>query len=279
MRIALSNIAWDASEDELVAALLAKYGIDAIDVAPGKYFHDVQNVIPADVDRVRDRWGGRGIHVTGMQALLFGTTGLNLFGCTGAQAAMFDHLTAVCRIASRLGATRLVFGSPRNRDRGALSDAEARAIAVPFFRRLGDVAGDHGVAFCLEPNPSRYGANFMIDSTETAAIVTEIAHRAIRMQLDTGALTINGEDPFQVIGTYAALIGHVHASEPDLVTLGDGGTDHAGVAAALLEHVPDQLVSIEMLPAKHESNMSAIERAIRTAIQFYRDPTGRGISA
>jgi D-psicose/D-tagatose/L-ribulose 3-epimerase len=36
MRIAISNIAWDVSEDEQVATLINKYGIDAIDVAPGK---------------------------------------------------------------------------------------------------------------------------------------------------------------------------------------------------------------------------------------------------
>ena len=38
IRLAVSNIAWDVSEDSEVAVLLRKYQIDAIDIAPGKYF-------------------------------------------------------------------------------------------------------------------------------------------------------------------------------------------------------------------------------------------------
>ncbi|MDO8812773.1 MAG: hypothetical protein Q7J38_12205, partial [Gallionella sp.] len=80
MRIAISNIAWDVAEDEAVAVLLNKYGIDMIDVAPGKYFPDPRIAGSFEISRVREWWRMRGIALAGMQALLFGTTGLNLFG-------------------------------------------------------------------------------------------------------------------------------------------------------------------------------------------------------
>jgi D-psicose/D-tagatose/L-ribulose 3-epimerase len=270
MRIAISNIAWDVAEDEAVAALLKKYGIDAIDVAPGKYFPDPMIVSITDITRVRDWWHQRGISIIGMQALLFGTTGLNLFGSNESQDAMLTHLAAVCRIGAGLGATKLVFGSPKNRDRSALSDDEARGKAIEFFRRLGDIACQHGVLVCLEPTPSCYGANFMTNTADTASIVSAVAHTAIRMQLDTGALSINYENARQVIKEYASLIGHVHASEPDLVTLGDGRTDHALVAETLRAYLPEQVVTIEMLLAKNESNLAAMERALIVAIRHYR---------
>lgn len=38
MRLAISNIAWEPAEDDAIASLLQRYGIDAIDIAPGKYF-------------------------------------------------------------------------------------------------------------------------------------------------------------------------------------------------------------------------------------------------
>ena len=41
MRLGLTNLAWDPSQDEAVAGLLARLGVDAIDVAPSKYFADV----------------------------------------------------------------------------------------------------------------------------------------------------------------------------------------------------------------------------------------------
>ena len=271
MRIAISNIAWDPTDDAMVAEILQQYQVDAIDIAPGKYFADPKTATAQDIQAVRQQWQARGIEITGMQALLFGTTGLNVFGADDIQRALLAQLEGVCRVAEGLGATRLVFGSPRNRDRSGLSDDQALAQARDFFRRLGDVAATRGVQICLEPNPPRYGANFMIDSDSTAAVVRAVEHPAIRMQLDTGALTINEEDAARVLEEHAELIGHVHASEPDLVTLGEGGTNHEGIAFALTRRLPEQVVSIEMLPAKQGSNLAALERGVQVVVKAYRD--------
>jgi sugar phosphate isomerase/epimerase len=91
------------------------------------------------------------------------------------------------------------------------------------------------------------------------------------MQLDAGALNINGEDPAAVLQDCANLIGHVHASEPDLLPLGDGGTDHDKVFAALAQHLPNHVVTIEMLATKNEQHLVSIERALNVAIQHYRN--------
>lgn len=279
MRIAISNIAWDVSDDEAVAALLRQYQVDAIDIAPGKYFPDPRRATLNDVRDVRHWWESHGIEITGMQALLFGTSGLNLFGDAAVRDAILAHLDAVCRIGAGFGATRLVFGSPKNRDRTGLSDIQAETLAIDFFRRLGDVASTYGVRICLEPNPPCYGANFMTTSAKTAAIVSQAAHPAIQMQLDTGAMTINGESAEHVIQAYALLIGHIHASEPNLVTLGDGGCDHHAVGQALNATLPEQIVTIEMLAAKQALLLQAIERALQVAIRYYRDDwTGNGVS-
>ena len=270
MRLAISNIAWDIAEDEDIATLLQHYGIDAIDIAPGKYFPQPALATSVEIHQVKVWWAARGIEITGMQALLFGTAGLNVFGAAEVQAALLKHLDAVCRIGGELGAKRVVFGSPKNRDRGGLNDIEAMAAAVSFFRRLGDIAASHGVIMCLEPNPPCYGANFMTTSVETAQVVAQIDHPAIRMQFDTGALTINGEDPGAVLRECATLIGHIHASEPKLLPLGDGGTDHAKMAEALIRSLPNLLVTIEMVATQNEPHLVSIERALGVAIGHYR---------
>jgi sugar phosphate isomerase/epimerase len=151
-----------------------------------------------------------------------------------------------------------------------LSWEAALNVAVPFFRRLGAIAEGHGVVACLEPNPARYGANFMVDSRETAEVVRAVAHPAIRMQLDVGALAINGDNAADVLRADADLIGHVHASEPGLVPLGDGGADHASAAAALAAILPGHVVAIEMLANGSEPHLQAIERAVGVAIRHYR---------
>jgi sugar phosphate isomerase/epimerase len=273
MRLAISNIAWDVPDDAAVAALLARHGIDAIDIAPGKYFPDIAGATRADIRRVREWWSARGVEITGMQALLYGTSGLNMFGERDVQGLMLDHLANVCRIAGELGATRLTFGSPKNRDRHGLTDQEADRVAFGFFRKLGDIAAGHGVFICLEPNPARYNCNFMTTTPEAARVVTQIAHPAIRLQLDAGTMTINREQPGDMVRDFGRLVGHVHASEPDLLPVGQGETDHAAVAHALRQYLPEQVVSIEMRQPATGEALPVIEGALLTAIRSYR-PAG-----
>ena len=270
MRIAISNIAWDVQEDEAVAQLLHQYHIDAIDIAPGKYFPNVLKVKSEDISKVKEWWRQKDIEITGMQALLFGTQGLNLFGQIESRAAMLKQLTAISQIAAELGASRLVFGSPKNRDRSNLSDIQAEDIALNFFDQLGAIAKTYGVIFCLEPNPTCYGCNFMTNMTETATIVRKVASSHIKLQLDTGAMLINQENPQQFIQKYTDFIGHIHLSEPGLIPLGSGEIKHDGLAAALLKFKPQPLACIEMLATVNQPHLDSIKQGIKTAIHFYR---------
>jgi sugar phosphate isomerase/epimerase len=204
-----------------------------------------------------------------MQSLLFGTTGLNLFGDAEVQSSMLAHLRAVSRIAEGLGAERLVFGSPRNRDRSGLDDDTALELAVVFFRRLGGIAADHGVCICLEPNPERYGANFMTTARETAAVVRRVNHPAVGLQLDLGAMTLTGEGTLEHLREHADLVRHVHASEPDLVPLGDGTTPHQENARIIEALLREHVVTIEMVATQQEPHLSSIARALDVALQSY----------
>ena len=270
MRLGISNIAWDVTEDETVAALLARFGIDVIDIAPGKYFPNIPAATPERMREVREWWRARGIEITGMQALLFGTQGLNLFGNAEVQQRMLDHLTHVCRIGEGLGATRLTFGSPKNRDRTGLTDDEADRTACEFFQRLGIIAAQHGVTICLEPNPAAYGCNFMTTTPETMRMVQKINHPNIRLQLDTGAIAMNDEDFGTMMRDAAPLIHHIHLSELNLLPLGDGGTPHAEIALLLAEILPNHIATIEMVATKDEPHHVSITRALEAAQRYYR---------
>lgn len=271
MRLAISNIAWDVAEDEQVATLLDRHGVDAIDVAPGKYFPVPGEATPADVARVRRWWGARGIEITGIQSLLYGTSGLNLFGPPATRSRMLEHLEVMCHIAAGLGATRLVFGSPRNRDRSGLEDATVQAIATEFFQELGVMAARCGLVVCLEPNPPCYGANFMTTTALTAAMVRAVGHPGIKMQLDSGAMIINGESPSEVVGGVFPIVGHVHVSEPNLDPIGDVGTPHNSIAAALRGHLANHVITLEMLATRNEPHLASIKRSLVCAIENYRN--------
>lgn len=266
MRLSVSNIAWDIADEPAAAELLAAAGIGCVDVAPGKYFADPAAVSEADGERVRRWWADRGFTIVGMQGLLFGTTGLNLFSDDG---TMLQRLAQQCRIGRLLGARALVFGSPKQRDRGGLDDTAAKRVAVDFFRRLGDAAAEEGVVVCLEANPALYGCNFMVRTDEAAAVVRAVDHPAVRLQLDVGTMATNAEDPVATIEAYAPLFAHAHASERGLVAVGDGGAPHALAAEVLRRVRPDLTVAVEMVTPPE--GLAAVERAIAAAKAAYGD--------
>ncbi|RYU09651.1 sugar phosphate isomerase/epimerase family protein [Nocardioides iriomotensis] len=274
MRISISNIAWSPADDDAVAEILRAYGVDAVDVAPAKYVPDVLTASDADLLDVRRAWEVRGFEITGMQSLLFGTSGFNVFGPEDVRERMLDYLGAVCRVGSALGARQLVFGSPRNRDRAGLDDDTVLDVSTGFFHALGDRAAAHGVVVDLEPNPTKYGANFMTTSAETAEVVRRVQHPAIRMQLDLGACTMNGEDVAEVVPAVSDIVGHVHLSEPGLAPVGDGSGDHEWAARVLQQHLPGHVACIEMLMTEEEPAVAAVERAVAFVTQRY----GQGAS-
>jgi sugar phosphate isomerase/epimerase len=270
MRIGVSSLAWNRAADEAVAALLKERGIAFIDVVPSKYLSDLNCPSREEAVGVRQWWQEWGIEIAGMQALLIGTNGLNVFGDSASRAAMLQHLDRIATIGKWLGARVLTFGSPRNRDRSGISDAIGQEMAISFFRQLGEIASGAGVIFCLEPNPADYGCNFMTTTIETVAMVRAVAHPSIRLQLDTGAIIMNGENPDAVISAVADVVGHIHLSEPNLVELGTTEAPHSQIARSIVSHGIDANATVEMKPTGEQGqNLAAIERALKFATAFY----------
>ena len=87
MRLSISNIAWDPAEDTEIAKLLKNYHINAIDIAPSKYFSNFFTTGKSEIVAIKNYWLDHGIELVGMQSLLFGTQGLNIFGSPSVQAA------------------------------------------------------------------------------------------------------------------------------------------------------------------------------------------------
>ena len=250
MKLAISNIAWSRGDDAAMAALMRQAGVPGLEIAPTAVFTDPLAAAAGEVDAVRDWWAERGIRVVALQALLFGRPDLVIFGDDSARAATLEHLDGMMALAARLGARALVFGSPKNRARGALPMAEAMAIATDFFRDAGGRAAAHGVVLCVEPNPPEYACDFVNTTAEAVTLVRAVNHPGFGLHLDAGALTLNRESEADAIKSAAPVLCHFHASEPHLKPLGTGGSDHAACAAALRAAHYDGWVSVEMRTAE-----------------------------
>lgn len=246
MRLAISNIAWDEVEQEEVLELLRNHGVTGMEVAPTKLWPKWLGANEADAKTVADRLLSAGFRVPALQAVLFGRPELHVFGTDQSRQALLEHLSRVSILARGLGAKVLVFGSPRNRDRGSLSPREAFTQAVHFFRRAAAACESNSTVLCIEPNPEGYGCNFVTRWQEAAELVKAVNHPGFGLHLDTGCIHMAGDDPEDAVRCCADLIRHFHVSEPQLADLSQPVVDHERVARALHEIGYGHWVSLEM---------------------------------
>lgn len=271
MRVAISNIAWRAEQEQEARTLLRELDIHGVEVAPTVIWPRPTEVSRATLTDYRRSWNDLGIDVVATQALLFGQPHLRLFEGASVRRQTLRYLAEVVRVSAVLGATALVFGSPRNRLRGGMPEGQAREIATRFFRQLGEVAHDHGTCVCVEGNAPAYGCDFLLTTAEARALVQQVNHPGVRLQLDTSTMALNGEDIVAEISAGVPLAGHFHASEPDLRPVRrHGAVDHAAAAGALRQAGYGGWVSIEMRADPNAPNLAQVREAIETALEHYR---------
>ncbi|WDZ82437.1 sugar phosphate isomerase/epimerase family protein [Micromonospora cathayae] len=263
MKVAISNIAWQPADDEKVADLLRHAGVAGLEVAPTRIWPDLAAVSLDQAHTYGRSWARAGLPVVAAQSLLYGRPDLTLFGPE--QEEFVAYLCRVIDLCAAMGATALVFGSPRNRQRHGLPVEAADRIAVDVFGRLAERANAAGASLCLEANPAVYGADYLLRAAEAAALVVAVDSPGLRLHLDTACMALAGDDASACVHRFAPLLRHAHLSEPDLAAVGTPDRGHADFVAALRAVDYDRYLSVEMRPAQGD-RVAAVERAVRYAV-------------
>jgi sugar phosphate isomerase/epimerase len=271
MRLAISNIAWPAGADETVLPWLHDEGFTGVELALTKVWPEPAQASAQEVARCRAWWESRGFRIVALQALLFGKPGLTIFDSPQVRRNTLDYLRAIITQAGRLGAKALVFGSPGNRKRRGLTAEEALALAVPFFREVGEFAGEHGVVFCIEPNPAEYGCDWVTNAAQASVVVDAVASAGFALHLDTAAMKLAG-DSAEVVREAGTRCQHFHVSAPFLHCVPGGDVPHEAFAAALEHSGYSGWVSIEMSEGKLQPSW---QDGVRKALAFVRRTYGR----
>ena len=269
MKLAASNIAWDPTEDDEVAAILRERGFSGVEIAPSKRWESPIDATKKEIAAYRAEWEKRGLQIVAMQALLFGRPDLLLFGSITVRKALREYFTALIEMAHGLGARALVFGSPKNRKRGKMPLDQATGIAVEFFRELGAVAASRNCVICIEPNPPSYDCDFINTTAEAVALCEQIASRGVRVNGDTGAMVANAEDVDATIAASLSWFGHFHASEPELVEVTDSRAQQTAGVRLKSARWPGW-VSIEMRKPG-SAHPEAVARAADRVRRVYGD--------
>lgn len=269
MKLSISNIAWRSEENSEIIKILKAYSISGIEVAPDLLFDEPIKQADNHVKRVRKFWNDNGFDIVAMQALLFNKPNLAIFEDKKNRTETFQYLKKMIELGGKLGAKALVFGSPMNRDIRNLEKKKAYNLAVDFFAKLGDVALKNDTYFCIEPNNSEYGCNFINDTKEAVEIIKKVNHQGFQLHMDTGTLTMNKESYRKAINYAFPYMRHFHISEPFLKEITTQNTDHKKIGKILREVGYNKWVSIEMRCNSEKSNAKIVENCIKYALDAY----------
>lgn len=270
MKLAVSNIAWTANEEPAVAKLLQELGVRYVEIAPTKVWDDPLAVSDEQIKAYVDFWDEYGITVVAFQSMLFPRPDLKLFESAENRAQTLAQLKKFIELAGKMQAGALVFGSPKNRQRGDMPADEAETIAAEFFGALGDHAAAHSTHFCIEPNAPQYACDFVTNAAEGSALVTAVNNPGFRLHLDIACMTLAGDDIARSITAAAPVLQHFHISSPMLEAVEERGDVEHQLAGDTLRTIGyDNFVSIEMRPGDEGSNAARVRTAVQLAQKYY----------
>ncbi|MEK7133865.1 MAG: sugar phosphate isomerase/epimerase family protein [Patescibacteria group bacterium] len=268
-KLSVSNIAWKREDADDALAILKKFGIGYVEVAPTLFFDDVPHVSDERVRALRDEYLNKGFRFAAMQSLLYGAPEYSIFDDEKKRQYLFEYVAEVFRIARLLGIERAVFGSPKNRFMRDIDDPQNEQKAASFFKKLSDTAAEHTVTVCLEANPPEYGCNFITNTFEAIEWVKKIGHSNFKLNLDLNAILMNGSDIDEVMARARGLVGHIHVSAPHIGEIDDASIGHAHIAGAIDRLGYDGFVSLEMRAGISNSDLETLEKNLRIFTKYY----------
>ena len=113
MKLAVSNIAWEAGDDAHIYSLMEELGFSGLEIAPTRIFPSAPyDDLPAARRWAQELMRTHGFTVPSMQSIWFGR-GEHLFGSAQERAALLDYTRRAIDFAAAVGCGNLVFGCRR----------------------------------------------------------------------------------------------------------------------------------------------------------------------
>lgn len=270
MKLAISNITWNVEQDEQIRELLYQKGIRGIEIAPTKIWQFPDRVSYEEAIEYKMFWESKEIQVVGAQSLLYNKSELALFD-PNKEKETIEYLEKIIRLVSWLGGRVLVFGSPKNRRTYGHDIETIYQKSQSIFKGLAEFSYELGCVFCIEPNPSEYGCDFVTNMSQAFELVSKINHPGFRLHLDTSSIFMNMEFIEEVIEIYSPFLEHVHISEPFLEKVGDKSdlSKHSSIYRSLRKINYSGWISIEMKFQSSHTFYLDIIKAIDFVNQVY----------
>lgn len=137
MKLSISNIAWDASNDEKIYTMIKKYGFEGLEIAPTKIMgkNPYEKLEEAGIwkKEIQKKYNFK---ISSMQSIWFGRSE-NLFDSKEEEVFLIDYTKKAIDFANIIECKNLVFGSPKNRN---INDGKNSEDQIRIFEILGEYA-------------------------------------------------------------------------------------------------------------------------------------------
>lgn len=240
MKLSISNIAWEAADDEVVYRHLESLGVKGLEIAPTRFFPEEPYSKLKEAEGVKRKLKNQyDLSISSMQSIWYGKTE-KIFRSEMDRTTLFDYTKSAIDFASVLNCHNLVFGCPQNR---VIYDEADYETAVKFFHDLGEYAYQKNTVLSLEANPVIYNTNFINTTSEAIDMVKRVESKGFKVNLDVGTIIYN-QEYLEQISENVGLINHIHISEPYLAAIQQRSLHKE--LAEILSGKYHEFISIEM---------------------------------
>lgn len=232
---------------EQVFDLAKEVGYDGVEIAPFTLAESVTEIDAARRKQIRREAEKRGLEIAGLHWLLVSPKGLYMNHPDEAiRAKTSDYLHHLIDFCGDLGGTRMIIGSPKQRNVLETDTFDACwQRTVEAFRKLAQRAEDRDIVLCIEPLSPKE-TNFIQTMADAIRMVEDVDRPAFRLMADVKAMSSEARPIPAILAGAAPYLNHFHANDPNLLGPGFGELDYAPIVEALREIGYDQWVSVEV---------------------------------
>lgn len=267
MKFAICHEMFVDWEWERQCEFIAETGYTGIELAPFTLAKRINDVSAEQRQALRQQAEAHGLQICGLHWLLAKTEGLHLTTSDEqVRKATSQYFIDLGNACADFGGDLMVLGSPmqRNLPEG-VSRAEGMARAAEVLGGCLPALAARGVRICMEPLTPKE-TNFINTCEDAKELIDLVKQPNLVLHQDVKAMLSEAEPIPELIHKYAAITGHFHVNDSNLLGPGMGPTDYVPIFRALLETGYKGWVSVEVFDYS-----PGAEKIARDSLRFMQE--------
>ena len=236
MNLAVSNLAWEYSENELIHSKLKNFGVNHVEGVLTK-IKDWSNLSNESIIDYKKSLNKNDLSIPSIQSIFYNVQAKNLHDTD----VIINHISKLIKYCLILDVKTMVLGSPtlRKLDIGNMDNL------IYTFKVMDELLSESKIEVCLEPNTKIYGGQYFFTVEEIVTFLNKNNFKNIKTMIDTHNLILEDVDPCETLEKYFDHIHHIHISEPNLEPLNNIAF-HNQFSSKIKECGYKKIVTLEM---------------------------------